>query len=230
MALIFIVYYLGPWAFVMQGAVMVPHYNSRATVVVFVVEGTGRFEMACPHLSSQSQEHQGKREEEEEEESSGKFQRVSARLSPGDAFVIPAGHPISVVASERENLRLVGFGINGHDNRRNFLAGNRSSQLTFSKQTKVWNFNYSVFFVSSWCRARQHNKPAGERSEGACLQPATRRHRADIRKPEGILFRAKGKAEPAGEGERPPIGINFELGRFLLSMRRMDREMHVLCT
>ena len=137
MALIFIVYYLGPWAFVMQGAVMVPHYNSRATVVVFVVEGTGRFEMACPHLSSQSQEHQGKREEEEEEESSGKFQRVSARLSPGDAFVIPAGHPISVVASERENLRLVGFGINGHDNRRNFLAGNRSSQLTFSKQTKV---------------------------------------------------------------------------------------------
>jgi mannose-6-phosphate isomerase-like protein (cupin superfamily) len=131
-----IVYYLVAWAFVMQGAVMVPHYNSRATVVVFVVEGTGRFEMACPYLSSQSQERQGRREQEEEE-SSGEFQRVSARLSPGDAFVIPAGHPISVVASEKENLRLVGFGINGHDNRRNFLAGNRSSQLTFSKQTKV---------------------------------------------------------------------------------------------
>lgn len=124
---------------------MVPHYNSRATVVVYVVEGTGRFEMACPHISSQRQDYRGRREgeEEEEEESSGEFHRVSARLSPGDAFVIPAGHPIAVVASDRENLRLVGFGINGKNNQRNFLAGKRSIMLIDDQE--LLKFNYSVF-------------------------------------------------------------------------------------
>jgi mannose-6-phosphate isomerase-like protein (cupin superfamily) len=127
---------------VMQGAVMVPHYNSRATVVVYVVEGTGRFEMACPHVSRQSREYRGRREEEEEEkESSGKFHRVSARLSPGDAFVIPAGHPIAVVASQGENLRLVGFGINGQNNQRNFLAGQENIINQMEREAKELSFN-----------------------------------------------------------------------------------------
>jgi len=107
-----------------------------------VVEGTGRFEMACPHVSRQSREYRGRREEEEEEkESSGKFHRVSARLSPGDAFVIPAGHPIAVVASQGENLRLVGFGINGQNNQRNFLAGQENIINQMEREAKELSFN-----------------------------------------------------------------------------------------
>lgn len=102
---------------------MVPHYNSKATVVVYVVEGTGRFEMAWPHDSSQSYEYQERGSEEEEESSIGRFQKVTARLARGDIFVIPAGHPIAITASQNENLRLVGFGINGENNHRNFLVG-----------------------------------------------------------------------------------------------------------
>lgn len=104
----------------LQGSIMVPHYNSKATILAMVVEGTGRMEMACPHLSRQSQQ-KGRQEEESQ---SGQFERVTAQLSPGDIFIIPAGHPIAVVASSNQNLRMVGFGVNARNNERNFIAGN----------------------------------------------------------------------------------------------------------
>lgn len=109
-----------------QGGMMVPHFNSRATWVVFVSEGDGYFEMACPHVHG-GQWQRGRREEEgEREERIGRFERVAGRLSQGGVLVIPAGHPIAIMASPNENLRLVGFGINAENNKRNFLAGNFS--------------------------------------------------------------------------------------------------------
>lgn len=147
---------------------MVPHYNSKATVVVYVVEGTGRFEMACPHdVSSQSYEYKGRREQEEEESSTGQFQKVTARLARGDIFVIPAGHPIAITASQNENLRLVGFGINGKNNQRNFLAG--ECQLLKATQIEAHELHacmlhlYNLedliilFVICYICRAKQHN-------------------------------------------------------------------------
>ncbi|XP_031278080.1 vicilin GC72-A-like [Pistacia vera] len=101
---------------------MVPHYNSKTTTIVLVIEGRGRLEMGCPHLSHQGQGSQEPREQREEEESSGRLQKLTAELSPGDVFIIPAGHPIALVA-QNENLRTVGFGINALNNQRNFLAG-----------------------------------------------------------------------------------------------------------
>ncbi|KAJ8765833.1 hypothetical protein K2173_015764 [Erythroxylum novogranatense] len=85
----------------LSGALMVPHYNSWTTIVVLVVEGRGRFEMACPHL-----------ERQRHDPNSGRYQKISSQLSPGDVFIIPAGHPVAVLASENENLRTLGFGIN----------------------------------------------------------------------------------------------------------------------
>lgn len=105
---------------------MVPHFNSDATVIVYVAEGTGRFEMACPHLSRQGREYQDRREQEEQE-SSGQYHRVTAQLSPGDIFVVPADHPVAITASQNEDLRLVGFGVNAQNNQRNFITG--KSQL-----------------------------------------------------------------------------------------------------
>lgn len=88
---------------------LLPHYNTRATWLVMVAEGNARFEM----VGSQSQQRQGHNYEK----------AVRDSLSVGDLFVIPAGHPITVVATGDSNLRLVGFGINGHNSRLNFLAG-----------------------------------------------------------------------------------------------------------
>ncbi|KAI4345669.1 hypothetical protein L6164_012769 [Bauhinia variegata] len=55
-----------------QGALLLPHFNTEYTVV-YVVEGNGTFEMACPHLSSQGQE--------EEQWEAGQIQSLTAEVS-----------------------------------------------------------------------------------------------------------------------------------------------------
>jgi len=93
---------------------------------VMVEEGSGYIEMACPHLGAR-----GNRKEEQEG-ASPSYKKVKARLSRGDAFVVPVGHPVALVASENENLRAVGFGINAYNNQMNFLAG---KQLYYNHST-----------------------------------------------------------------------------------------------
>ncbi|PHT85889.1 hypothetical protein T459_07995 [Capsicum annuum] len=56
-----------------QGGMVLPHYNTRVSWLVMVVEGKGRFEMACPHLGSQSQRQ-------------GHYQKVQGSLSVGDVL------------------------------------------------------------------------------------------------------------------------------------------------
>ena len=75
-------------------------------------------------IVGQRNENQGKEndeEEEQEEETSKQVQLYRAKVSPGDVFVIPAGHPVAINASL--DLNLIGFGINAENNQRNFLAG-----------------------------------------------------------------------------------------------------------
>ncbi|KAM4115879.1 hypothetical protein ACJW30_02G007100 [Castanea mollissima] len=110
----------------MDGAMFVPHFNSRATVIVYVAEGTGSFEMACPHLSRQGQEYQDRREQEEEE---------------SDTFIVPAGHPVAVIASQNEDLRLIGFSVNAENNQRNFLAGQDNIINQLEREEKELAFN-----------------------------------------------------------------------------------------
>ncbi|XP_011090693.1 vicilin-like antimicrobial peptides 2-2 [Sesamum indicum] len=109
-----------------KGGMVAPYYNSRSTKLVLVVGGNGRFEMACPHRSARSK--QG-RKERQGETTDVRYQRVSARLSIGDAFIVPAGHPIAMIASQDSNLQLVSFGIKGSYNQKYFLAG----------QDNIWN-------------------------------------------------------------------------------------------
>lgn len=103
---------------------MLPHYNSKAIVIVVVNEGKGNLELVGLREQQQGvQQEEGEEqyEEQEEEEGNRQVQRYNASLSEGDIFVIPAGYPVSVNASS--NLRLLGFGINAENNQRNFLAG-----------------------------------------------------------------------------------------------------------
>ncbi|KAE9612198.1 hypothetical protein Lal_00022198 [Lupinus albus] len=102
-----------------EGALLLPHYNSKAIYVVVVDEGEGNYEL----VGIRDQQRQQDEQEEKEEE----VIRYSARLSEGDIFVIPAGYPISINASS--NLRLLGFGINADENQRNFLAGSKDNVI-----------------------------------------------------------------------------------------------------
>ncbi|KAH9682558.1 Vicilin-like seed storage protein [Citrus sinensis] len=125
-----------------QGGMMVPHYNSKATTIVLVVEGRGRFEMGGPLSSRWSQESQREQqEEEEEEESSRELQKISANLSPGVVFIIPPGHPIALVASPNEKLLTVGFSLNARNNQRNFLAGKINIMNQVERETMEVAFN-----------------------------------------------------------------------------------------
>lgn len=95
-----------------------PNFNSRTTLIVTVNEGKGEFELVGQRIENR----QEKREEyEQEEERKQQVQRYRARLSPGDVYIIPAGHPTVVTASS--DLSFLGFGINAENNQRNFLAG-----------------------------------------------------------------------------------------------------------
>ncbi|KAL3727195.1 hypothetical protein ACJRO7_032013 [Eucalyptus globulus] len=169
---------------VYQGSIMVPHYNSKSMTVVLVVEGNGWFEMACPHLAQAQQRwgSSGEREEEEEEEEeeqeteqggSARYQKVTSQLSPGDVFVIPAGHPIAIVAEQNEDLRMVGFGINAHKNERIFLAGKENIINRMDREVKELSFDLPArevdrvfrnqeksYFVSS-----EQQQPRRERRE-----------------------------------------------------------------
>ncbi|KAK1267529.1 Vicilin-like antimicrobial peptides 2-1 [Acorus gramineus] len=152
-----------------SGSMLALNYNSQATKMAMVVGGNGHIEMVCPHVSGdggrsqqsqrekeQEQQHeeqeqkQQEEEEEEEEEQEGRkaqrgqrsvhYQRVSARLSPGTAFVVPAGHPIAIVSSGNENLRIVSFGANANNNKRFFLAGRNSIWNQMEREAKELSF------------------------------------------------------------------------------------------
>ncbi|XP_045787487.1 vicilin-like [Trifolium pratense] len=112
-----------------EGSLLLPHYNSRATLIVAAVEGKGEFELVGQrNENQQEQREEDEEEEEEEQDRSRQVQRYRARLSPGDVFVIPSGHPVAVSASS--NLYLVGFGINAENNQRNFLAGEEDNVIS----------------------------------------------------------------------------------------------------
>lgn len=103
---------------------MAPYYNSRSTNLVFVVGGKGQYEMACPHLSPQS-EHgsQGRKDKLGEKTTNAHYKRVGAHLSVGDVFVVPDGHPIAIIASQDSHLQLASFGIKGSFDQKHFLVG-----------------------------------------------------------------------------------------------------------
>lgn len=90
----------------LQGSMSAPYYNSRAIKVALVVDGKGYVEIVSPYLSDRSR--QGREEEREESVS---YQRLSAQLSDGQGFIVPAGHPFVVAADHGQDLRVLCFDI-----------------------------------------------------------------------------------------------------------------------
>ncbi|KAI3947011.1 hypothetical protein MKW98_003574 [Papaver atlanticum] len=124
-----------------KGGMMAPFYNSKSSRFVMIVKGQGYFEMVCPHLSKTQQRGQRTQEQEETEQEAVHYQRISAQLRPKTAFIIPAGHPTTILASKNENLQMVVFGINVRDNQKNFLAGRENVMNQMSREAKELGFN-----------------------------------------------------------------------------------------
>lgn len=142
--------------------------------MVLVTEGNGYVEMVCPHLSRQSS-HRSSREEEEQEDErrSGQYKRVRAQLSTGDMFVVPADHPVTYVASQNQNLGLVGFGLySGQDNKRIFVAGkinnvrqwdSQAKELAFGVESKLVDEVFNNKPQESYFVSRQSQRGSDER-------------------------------------------------------------------
>ncbi|KAL2324417.1 hypothetical protein Fmac_023475 [Flemingia macrophylla] len=101
-----------------EGALFLPHYNSKAIVILVINNGEANIELV--DLSEQQQKKQ--------QEETLEVQRYRAELSENDIFVIPASYPVVVNATS--NLNFVAFGINAKNNQRNFLAGVKDNLIS----------------------------------------------------------------------------------------------------
>ncbi|KAK9009539.1 hypothetical protein V6N11_036071 [Hibiscus sabdariffa] len=90
-----------------------PRINLRDALpfrVYIVTEGKGYTEMVSL-------------EGEEEEKRNEEYRKVKAGLSIGDIFVVPAGHPVTFVASQNQKLRFLAFGLNCQNDLKIFIGG-----------------------------------------------------------------------------------------------------------
>ncbi|KAJ4831005.1 hypothetical protein Tsubulata_029563 [Turnera subulata] len=111
---------------------------TQGSMIAFVVDGEGWFEMACPHLSSSA--GPSRQYPEQRGESGQRFKKVSARLRPGTVFVVPAGHPEITAASENSNLKVVCFNVNAKGNRLYSLAGRKNFVSMMDNEAKELAF------------------------------------------------------------------------------------------
>ncbi|CAL4919498.1 unnamed protein product [Urochloa decumbens] len=144
-----------------RGSMMAPSYSTHANKVAIVLEGNGYFEMACPHLSSDSgrssprrreREHGSSREWGREEEEEGReeqeggqtksrgYKQVRSRIREGSVIVIPAGHPVTLVAGDDKNLAVLCFGVNAQHDEKVFLAGSNGLLRQMDEQAKALAF------------------------------------------------------------------------------------------
>ncbi|KAG4907796.1 hypothetical protein JHK82_056447 [Glycine max] len=102
-----------------EGALLLPHFNSKAIVILVINEGDANIELVG--LKEQQQEQQ-------QEEQPLEVRKYRAELSEQDIFVIPAGYPVVVNATS--NLNFFAIGINAENNQRNFLAGSQDNVIS----------------------------------------------------------------------------------------------------
>ncbi|KAH1190986.1 Beta-conglycinin, beta chain [Glycine max] len=108
------------------GALLLPHFNSKAIVILVIDEGEASIEFV------------GIREQQQEEEIR-EVRKYRAELSEDDIFVIPAAYPFVVNATS--NLNFLAFGVNAENNQRNFLAGDKDNVVSqIQRQVKELAF------------------------------------------------------------------------------------------
>ncbi|KAI4345667.1 hypothetical protein L6164_012767 [Bauhinia variegata] len=168
------------------GAMILPHYNTVKTPILYIVQGNATIETASPHLSRQKS-HGGSgcgcQEEQEQEEQQwrvGQIQSLTAQVNEGDVYVIPPGHPTAIRASNNGNLHFVSFGINDENNKMTLLAGENDNAINqIDSVAKELTFSGSAEQVErilknqrqSYIVNGQPQKKQGQGSEGGLRAP-----------------------------------------------------------
>ncbi|QHN79993.1 Allergen Ara h 1, clone P41B [Arachis hypogaea] len=157
-----------------EGALMLPHFNSKAMVIVVVNKGTGNLELVAVR---KEQQQRGRREEEEDEDeeeegSNREVRRYTARLKEGDVFIMPAAHPVAINASSE--LHLLGFGINAENNHRIFLAGDKDNVIDqIEKQAKDLAFPGSGEQVEKLIKNQKESHFVSARPQSQSQSPSS---------------------------------------------------------
>lgn len=138
------------FANITRGSMTTLQFNSRATKIAFVLDGEGFFEMACPHLASQESSRGGSHQQQS-------YQNVRGDLRRGAVYVVPAGHPLTTIASRNGNLQLICFEVNAKDNVKFPVAGKKNVVSQFEREAKELAFGVPVREVD-----RIFNKQTGE--------------------------------------------------------------------
>ncbi|KAI3732390.1 hypothetical protein L1987_63595 [Smallanthus sonchifolius] len=136
-----------------RGSMAGPFYNAKATQILMVPNGEGRFEMACPHLSEQDTRGG---------QINPTYEKVSSKLRRRTVVVVPAGHPVVIESTGEQNLEVIGFGLKSDENEWFPLAGrdnvmsqweDEAIELTFGSparevQKVIQKQNQKLFFKS----------------------------------------------------------------------------------
>ncbi|CAJ1969345.1 unnamed protein product [Sphenostylis stenocarpa] len=128
------------FASITQESMSTIQYNSHATKIALVINGTGHVQIACPHISSRSYS--------KHEKSSPSYHRISAALKPRSVFVVPPGHPFVLFSSRKENLQIICFEINARDNKKFTFSGKDNIVSSLDDLAKELAFNYPSNIVN----------------------------------------------------------------------------------
>lgn len=114
----------------LQGSMMGPHWNPKATEIAIVTHGSGIVQTVCP--SSPSGE--GKRGPHEKGGEEIKCKNSLFRVKEGDVFVVPRFHPMAQMSFNNDSFVFVGFSTHMGQNHPQFLAGKLSALQVIGKE------------------------------------------------------------------------------------------------
>ena len=137
------------FANITQRAMIAPYLNSASTKIALVVGGEGFIQMACPHIQSSTSSEQQQGGSSRQQHQGGRsllksrvsYRKISAPLRTGTAFVVPAGHPVVTIASNKGNLQVVCFELNSKNNVKYFIAGKQNVVKLMEREAKELTFN-----------------------------------------------------------------------------------------
>ncbi|KAI4302859.1 hypothetical protein MLD38_038558 [Melastoma candidum] len=113
------------------GAMIGPYFNSRVTVICIVTKGEGNLEMAFPLRRHSRTYNRGSGQQADQT-----YEAVRSGVQQGTVFVVPAGHPMVLLASENDNLQILLYEVNAEKNIRYPLAGKNNIISLMDKEAK----------------------------------------------------------------------------------------------
>ncbi|WOH01711.1 hypothetical protein DCAR_0521096 [Daucus carota subsp. sativus] len=150
------------FANITQGGMSTIFFNSKAIKISVVTNGAGELQMACPHLAQEQgqgqQGHGGSQEGQGQQGRGGSQEQEQGQGGPAKlcvVFVTPPGHPLTLVASNNQNLEVLCFEINARNNGRIALAGQDNIFQQMEKVAKELAFNRPSQEVDEILRANK---------------------------------------------------------------------------